>query len=437
MKYLFIIILALNFNLVTCEDSVALDDFSLRIIRSDIGVLHVERISLEELSRPGERFLASVKGEKPFSQEIRPLPTPTISPHEVLIVPLFSGVTGSDIDIFTGARDTPPGVMGHEVVAKVIQVGENVSGIKVGDIITMNPNNPRDPDDIIGFNGIGFFGRVFKIPARFVKQKDKTIFQIPTQLSFFNTLFPEMLATVHFAQDVIRDDIKNKTVVIVGAGPAGILHVMLAEQLGAKEIILIEKDKARLDRTVINGFIEPGRAIFADELTSQRILKLTEGAGADVVIIATSEFRTAQWALDYIADEAIINLYGKIKPGSKLKFKDGTIFDAYQFYKQRQPGQPQKETVTADGKKIKFVLTRGERGEDFVSSLQLLETDKINPFGIISHVISLEALPDVLRQLSDSYRLNGEVAHKVIIDMRLKGKVILSTDDYLQLFSGL
>lgn len=72
------------------------------------------------------------------------------------MVLLFAGVTGSDIDIYTGMRPAPPGIMGHEVVGQVIKVGEKVKDIKVGEIITMNPNNPQDPNDIIGFNGTGF-----------------------------------------------------------------------------------------------------------------------------------------------------------------------------------------------------------------------------------------------------------------------------------------
>lgn len=131
----------------------------------------------------------------------------------------------------------------------------------------------------------------------------------------------------------------------------------------------------------------------------------------------------------------MINLYGKLKSGDKILFKDGTVFDAYQFYKERQAGKPQITTIFADGKEIKFVLTRGERQEDFVKSLELLKSGLIDPFGIVTQVASLEALPDVLAQLTQGYRLDGEASHKVIIDLRLKGKQILKIDDYLKFFA--
>lgn len=392
------------------------------------------RLSREELLQPGATYLAVVRGEEPYSQEVKYLPTPEVGAEEVLIVPLLSGVTGSDVDIYTGARPAPAGVMGHEVVAQVIRVGREVEGIKPGDVVTINPNNPEDPDDIIGFNGDGFFARSYKIPARFVRHREENIFDVPYQLPFFNTLFAEMLATVNFAQDVIREQIREKNVVVVGAGPAGILHTLLARHLGAKRVILLEKDPARYQRAIEKEFVEPENAILVDETTPQKVLELTEGRGADVVIIATSEFRTVQWALDYLAETAIVNLYGKIKEGSKLVFKDGTVFDAYQFYKARKPGQPQIRTIQADGKKIKFVLTRGERAEDFVEALNLLEQGIIDPYGIITHVVSLEGLPDVLKQLSQGYRLNGEAVHKVIVDSRLQGKQILKIEDYLNAF---
>ncbi|MFN7170923.1 MAG: alcohol dehydrogenase catalytic domain-containing protein, partial [Candidatus Omnitrophota bacterium] len=404
------------------------------IVSRRVKTSAIQRMSREEILKPGPFFLASVKGPEAFSQEIKLLPTPQISPDEVLIVPLFSGITGSDIDIYTNVRPTPPGIMGHEVVAQVIKVGERVKGIKIGDIITMNPNHPDNPDDIIGFNGIGFFARVFKIPERFVKHKEETIFNLPLHVSFFNALFTEMLATVHFAQDVIREDIKDKIIVVDGAGPAGILHILLAKKLGAKKVIVLEKDSGRLEHAIKEGFIEEENAILVDETTAQKVIGLTGGKGAEVVIIATSDFRTAQWALDYINKNAIINLYGKIREGSRILFKDGTVFDAYKFYKERQPGKPQITTVLGDGKKIKFVLTRGERQEDFVQSLELIKSAEINPLGMITHVISLEAIPEVLAKLTEGYRLNDEVEHKVIVDTRLKGKQILSIDKYLQLF---
>lgn len=114
-----------------------------------------------------------------------------------------------------------------------------------------------------------------------MKQKDKTIFNLPLHVSFFNTIFTEMLATVHFAQDVIKEEIKDKNVVVVGAGPAGILHTLLARNLGAKKIILLEKDPARLEHTLKQGFIEKENAILVDETTAQKVLNLTEGKGAD------------------------------------------------------------------------------------------------------------------------------------------------------------
>jgi threonine dehydrogenase-like Zn-dependent dehydrogenase len=224
IKSILSLIIFLNFTLVIGSPLYFIHSLNPSLRR--LKAVSVERMALAEILNPGPVFLASVKGAEPFSQEIKYLPTPQISADEILIVPLYIGICATDIDIYTNVRPAVPGVMGHEVVAQVIRVGENVKDVKTGDLITMNPNDPLSKDNIIGFNGTGFLGRVFKIPKEFVFTSEKTIFRIPAGLSFMEAVFTEPLSTVHFAQDVMKEDILGKRVVVVGGGSTGDLHVL-------------------------------------------------------------------------------------------------------------------------------------------------------------------------------------------------------------------
>lgn len=80
------------------------------------------------------------------------------------------------------------------------------------------------------------------------------------------------------------------TVVVVGAGPIGCLHVLLARSRGAARIILVELNRARLDASA--DVVHPDVAVCAAEVDPvdpvDEVLELTDGAGADVVVTAAA-----------------------------------------------------------------------------------------------------------------------------------------------------
>ena len=81
-------------------------------------------------------------GVKEF--EIQDLPTPEIQPNEVLINTAYAGVCGTDHDLYAGrpgsAAAVPPIVLGHENSGVVAAIGSEVTGVKVGDRVAVDPN---------------------------------------------------------------------------------------------------------------------------------------------------------------------------------------------------------------------------------------------------------------------------------------------------------
>src|SRR5215472_16744777 len=73
--------------------------------------------------------------------EIQELPPPKPAPGEVLIQPIRAGICGSDVSLFLGHRPAPyPLVLGHELVGRVAAIAEDVSNLRVGQRVVVEPN---------------------------------------------------------------------------------------------------------------------------------------------------------------------------------------------------------------------------------------------------------------------------------------------------------
>ena len=71
---------------------------------------------------------------------------------ELIVAPEKVSICGTDMQILRKLRDDPALVVGHEGLAKIVEVGEGVSGFEVGDRVTVNPTHPSDPSFLLGHN---------------------------------------------------------------------------------------------------------------------------------------------------------------------------------------------------------------------------------------------------------------------------------------------
>lgn len=292
--------------------------FDLNLAFRRVKALDVQRLSMSELLNPGPNYLGISKGIQPNSLEIVTLETPSIiGPEEILVVPLYAGICGTDISIYTNQKQAQPGIIGHEVVAKVIKKGDKVSELKIGDLIAINPNNPLDPKDTIGYNGEGVFRRVFKIPKDVLKSSEKRIFALSSGLPLNRAIFVEPLSTVVRSQEPVLEEIKDRTVAVVGAGPIGMLQVMLAKLHGAKDVFLVNRSQPRLDLAIEKGIVSPDKTFLANEELAKNILKRTDTKGIDVVIIDSS-FSAVLSVLEYVQIRGLFSYTEGFVPGTNL-----------------------------------------------------------------------------------------------------------------------
>jgi L-iditol 2-dehydrogenase len=239
----------------------------------------------------------------PGDIRIEDVPEPVAGPGEVRLRVRNCSTCGTDVKISRNGHQnlTPPRTLGHEIAGEVDQIGDGVTGWSAGDrvqVIAAIPDGTCaqcrrgrmsvcEHQESMGYQYDGGFAPFMVVPA-WVLAVDG-LNRIPAGLGFAEASVAEPLACVLNGQELAGIG-AGDTVVIVGAGPIGCLHVLLARSRGAARIILVELNRARLDASA--DVVHPDVAVCAAEVDPvDEVLKLTDGAG---VVVTAAAARSAQ-----------------------------------------------------------------------------------------------------------------------------------------------
>jgi L-iditol 2-dehydrogenase len=254
---------------------------------------------------------------------IEEVPIPEIGPGELLIHILSASICGTDIRIIHGNhRMYPPGTVripGHEVVGKIVKVGEGLDSFIVGERVFIAPNtgcghceqcvsgnnNLCSKYEALGVTMDGGFAEYMRVPANSVQQGNVIVLDDTVDSAVAALMEP--FACVLRGQNAVH--IKpGEVVLIIGAGPIGVMHTKLAKLRGASRVIVSEPVVERAvqvkrmgaDR-VVNPMEEDLKAIITEE---------SKGRGADVIIVAAPAHAAQESALQLAAVGGRINLFG-------------------------------------------------------------------------------------------------------------------------------
>jgi threonine dehydrogenase-like Zn-dependent dehydrogenase len=244
-------------------------------------------------------MLAAVyHGPEDLRLEQRPLPAP--GPGELVLRVSAASICATDLRILRGAhRKFGAGtvrVPGHEVVGTIAAVGAGVGAeLAVGQRVFVAPNvgcghcRPCRRGDnnlcanyqALGITLDGAFAEFLRIPAAFVEQGNVMTF--PDTLDGAAVALAEPFACVLRGQRAVQVGSED-VVLILGAGPIGVMHVLAAKAAGAAKVVVSDRLPARLAaaaRRLGDRVVD----VTADSLP-EVMERETEGAGADVVIVA-------------------------------------------------------------------------------------------------------------------------------------------------------
>ena len=357
-------------------------------------------------------------GEQSLAMMTRTIPR--CGAEEILAKVIFSGICTTDLQILCGERGLEPTVLGHEGVCQVIEVGRDVKGLDVGDSVILNPNNPLDDHDKLGHTREGVFQQYVKLGQEFLR-RGQILNLGNTAISATDTLV-EPLSCVIAAQNRIKHRIVGKNVLVIGAGLMGLLFVMMNAKMGARNVFLANRSEQRLDFAVGRRIAREQNVFVIGQQVSNQVDKVSVGEGVDVVIICVSlgqGVRAAQNAMTWVNARGCVYLFAGFRPGDVLTVDSDAEVDVWSIRSDWKT-----ESIQYAGKPVDLSGHRGSRNEDLAIAADTIRRDHLSFGRVISHIVSLDMLPDIMLGLTRNNSIRGVPAKRVVVDMTARKGVI-------------
>jgi L-iditol 2-dehydrogenase len=251
------------------------------------------------------------------------LPTPQIDPGELLAKVMASGICGSDVMEWYRIKKAPL-VLGHEITGEIVEIGTGVDRYQVGDRVFVSHHVPCNTCRYC-LNGQhtvcetlhttnydpGGFAEYLRVPALNV---DRGVFVLPDEISFDDGTFIEPLACVVRGQRLAGLAL-GQTVLILGSGISGLLHVAIARTSGAGRIIATDISEYRRAMAQRLG---ADTVIPAQEDVPARVRQANDGRLADLVIVCTGAFTAFEQALQAVDRGGTVLFFAPTEPGGSL-----------------------------------------------------------------------------------------------------------------------
>lgn len=322
----------------------------------------------------------------PEKMEIKDVPRPQCGKGEILLAVKSCAICGTDGRIyFNGQKNVvPPAILGHEFAGDVAEVGEGVDNYAPGDrviavtsigcgrcrycekgLVNMCPEATH-----LGYEFSGAFAEYLSIPAEAVQQN--AVIPLPDGLSYEEAAMVEPLSCCLNGQEYL-DIQPGDTVVVIGAGPIGCMHLMLAKAADAGKTIIVDVDEKRLEMV---KRVEPQIIVNGKEDSSvERVLQETEGLGAEVVIVACGSHQAQVDAMRMAAKMGRVSFFAglpKDKPtitfdSNWLHYREISVFGAFASHRAQ-----------------------------FIKALELISSGRIDAAKIITHRFPLERIVEAI-----------------------------------------
>lgn len=333
---------------------------------------------------------------RPGHLEMQEVERPKAGPGEVVLKVKAALTCGTDLKALRrGHPKMPmPTVFGHEFSGTVEEVGSDVGRFKVGDQVMSVHSAPCNNcffckkgqqnlcETLMETKVLGAYAEYIKLPRHIVEQNT---FIKPPGLSFAEAAMLEPLACVIYGLEQFpagRDD----TVVVIGAGPVGLLQVAALKTYGAKKVIIAGRHSIRLDT---------GLALGADAIIDvdgsdllKEVLAETGNRGADLVIESTGRPDVWESTLSVVRKGGNVLLFGGCPDGSRacfdttrLHYDEITLKGVFHF----TPAAVKKAyEILSDGKiKVKPLITAEMPLQELPKAFEMLMAGKGIKYAII------------------------------------------------------
>lgn len=333
------------------------------------------------------------------------MPVPDIGRDEILMRVESSGICGSDV-LEWYRRHKVPLVLGHEVSGQVEKAGSNVKKYKKNDRITALHHVPCETchycrtghstvcDTLRKTNFIpGGFSEYIKLSLIHV---EKGIIKLPDTVSYDDATFVEPLACVIRGQRIAGMG-KGRTVLVLGSGISGLLHISVAKVYGAETVVATDVNEYRLNSA---GRFGADESIHASEDVPARIRRKTGGRLADIVIVCAAAKSVFEQALASVERGGTILIFSAAEEGLKLPLPVNELFWRNEI------------TITS---------SYAGSPRDCKEALEWIKQKKVNVSGMITHRFPLKKTGEGFKLVAQ-----GKESIKVIIKPHMQ-KTVLRT----------
>ncbi|MGN6718919.1 MAG: alcohol dehydrogenase catalytic domain-containing protein [Candidatus Binatia bacterium] len=325
---------------------------------------------------------------------LQELPLPQIGAGELLIRTRASGICGSDLMEWYRIKKAPL-VLGHEITGEVVEIGAGVENFRIGDRVFSSHHVPCGECRycVAGHQSVcellrtthfdpGGFAEYIRVPRINV---ELGTLRIPDSMTFDEGSFIEPMACVVRAQR-FADIGSGQTVLVIGSGISGLLHIQLARTRGAARIIATDISEYRLNAAKQFG---AEIVIHGAEDVPARLREANEGRLADRVIVCTGAMPGIQQAIKSLDRAATLLFFAPTTAGIDVPIP---LFD---FWRDE----------------IKVVTSYAGSGADLQESLWLISERKVRVGEMVTH-----RLPLAQTGLGFELTASGQDSIKVIID---------------------
>ncbi len=316
----------------------------------------------------------------PGELKVAEVETPEISPDEVLVKVGANTVCGTDVRILrgekTGGIDLNV-VLGHEMAGHVAEVGRNVEGYEVGAPVAMAPVIPcrrcffcqHDMENmcpnarVVGYVVDGGLGEYMRVPA--LALETGNLFVAQEDLPSEQLALAEPLSCVINGHKNVRVAVDD-TVLILGSGPIGLLHLQISLLSGARTVIVSDPSSSR--RTVAEDL---GASVTVDPTSgdlAEVVAEHTDGLGVDAAIIC-------------IGVPALVNeAFRMTRKGGRVNVFAG-FADA---------GWSEVEANLIHYNELVVTGASNSRRADYEKALRLIESGRVRVEPMVTHRFPLE-----------------------------------------------
>ena len=329
--------------------------------------------------------------------EIKNIEKQSLGPGDILVQMCACGICGSDVEKVFGKYGQPSMKLGHEPAGIITEVGSGVSNFSIGDRVFTHHHVACYSDDCHECNhgnetmckkyyesNLEPCGLADEYIVPEWNVKHGGVIKIPDSMSFEEAAMIEPLACCIRAWNKFTHK-NNDSVAILGIGPTGIMHALLAKLYGFGKIFCLDLNEFRLDfaKKFETTTINSGNIDALEQIKSE-----TANQGVDVVIVATSSLNALKDAVNFVRRGGTIVMFGVPSKGANVELDMSEVYS----------------------KGLTIVNSYAASDFDTKEAVEKISNKQINVSQLITHKYNLEEC-----QQAFLHAKSGDNAMKIII----------------------